>query len=349
MRMNCLWKELIMEKILTIIIPSYNTAEYIDKNIKTMLDERLFDDVEIMMINDGSKDDTSTIAHKYESLYPQCVKVVDKENGGHGSVINTGVSLAKGKYLKIIDGDDWVDTNALYKLVQFLKKTDADIVFSPYISHGEKSGSETLNARMDVEPETLFSISEFISKRLNPQIHTITVKKDIWLLNNIRVTEKCFYEDFQYANYPIPFVKQAAYLDFPVYYYLTEQKTQSVSDSSTYKNLSMFVKVYRDANDFFNSVVIKDCIMENFVEKQLITFLRQTYNVFLRNVHQEGIIENFKTIDAEIKEINSDRYHKLAEKYFYIRQMRKYKKSVFYCMSILFKVYKKYKSFKLRG
>lgn len=332
-----------MKKTLTIIIPSYNTAKYIDKNINTMLDERLFADVEIIMINDGSKDDTSIVAHRYEDMYPQCIKVVDKENGGHGSVINIGVTLANGRYLKVVDGDDWVDTNALYELIQFLKKTDADIVFNSYVSHGEKSGKETINGRLNIEPGRTFPISELIKKGLNPQIHTITVKKSIWNFNNIRVTEKCFYEDFQYANYPIPFVKQAAYLDFPVYYYLTEQKTQSVSDSSTYKNLPMFIKVYKDADTFFRSVDIEESIIQSFVEKQMMTFLRQTYNVFLRNVHQEGMIDNFKAIDEDIKEINVDRYHKIAERYYYIKLMQNSKKGAFFYISVLFKIYKSLK------
>ena len=194
---------------------------------------------------------------------------------------------------------------------------------------------------MDVDFDRTFKISELIELGLNPKIHTITIKKNIWVENGIRVTEKCFYEDFQYSNYALPFIKTVAYLDYPVYYYLTEQKTQSVSDSSTYKNIHMFVKVYQDADKYFSALDIADESVRNFIDKQMIVFLRQTYNVFLRNTAQKDLMEKFKMVDSEIKDTNFDRYNKIGQKYSYIKMMRKGKKATFKLLSMMFRIYKK--------
>ena len=110
-------------KLLTIIIPSYNTMSFMDKNISTFLDERLFEKTEILIINDGSEDETATLARKYEKKYKGYIRLIDKENGGHGSTINIGIKEAKGKFFKVVDADDWVNTENLVKLIFDLEIT----------------------------------------------------------------------------------------------------------------------------------------------------------------------------------------------------------------------------------
>ena len=124
-------------KYLSIIIPSFNTEKFIDENMKTFIDDRLFEDVEILIINDGSKDKTEEKALKYQNEYLNYVRVITKENGNHGSVINRGILEAKGKYFKVIDADDWVNTENLVELVDFLKKCNTDLVINPYYTIDE--------------------------------------------------------------------------------------------------------------------------------------------------------------------------------------------------------------------
>ena len=120
-------------KILTIVVPSYNTELYIDECLPTIISSKSIDDIEILLVNDGSTDNTLKKARYFEELYPQSIRVIDKENGGHGSVINRGIKEATGKYFKVIDGDDWVDTAAFNQLVSCLKRVDVDLVMNPYI------------------------------------------------------------------------------------------------------------------------------------------------------------------------------------------------------------------------
>ena len=104
-------------KLLSISIASYNAASTLEKCLNSMVSSRYLDDLEILVINDGSTDETLVIGNEFQSKYPSSVIVVDKINGGHGSTINTSISLATGKYYKTVDADDWVETENLDLLV----------------------------------------------------------------------------------------------------------------------------------------------------------------------------------------------------------------------------------------
>lgn len=117
-------------KILTISVAAYNVEKTLDKTLDSFNDSRVYDDLEVLIVDDGSKDGTRLVAEKYEAIAPQTFKYVGKENGGHGSTINKGISLATGKYFKVIDGDDWVDTDRLVDFIDKLKNLDSDMVLT---------------------------------------------------------------------------------------------------------------------------------------------------------------------------------------------------------------------------
>ena len=106
-------------KYISFAIPCYNSQDYMAHAIESILPGG--EDVEIIIVNDGSKDRTSEIAHDYMEKYPTIVKVVDKENGGHGDAVNSGLTYATGKYFKVVDSDDWVDEDALHKILEVLR------------------------------------------------------------------------------------------------------------------------------------------------------------------------------------------------------------------------------------
>ena len=128
-----------MSKILTVTIPSYNTEKYIDECLPYLIDERIISDIEILIVSDGSIDNTVSVAQKWADKYPDSIRVIDKENGGHGSTINRGILEATGKYFKVVDGDDWVVTENFVKLIEFLKGVDVDLINNPYFEHDEET------------------------------------------------------------------------------------------------------------------------------------------------------------------------------------------------------------------
>ena len=103
-------------KILSIAVPCYNSQEYMRKCVDSLL--KGGEDVEILIVDDGSKDDTLKIARDYEEKYPTIVKAIHQENGGHGEAVNAGIRNATGLYFKVVDSDDWVNKEAY---VQILK------------------------------------------------------------------------------------------------------------------------------------------------------------------------------------------------------------------------------------
>ena len=109
------------EKILTVTVPSYNVQAYLEDCLESFVNSEVMDDIEVLIVNDGSSDDTATIAERYVSKYENTFRLINKENGGHGSTINTGAREARGKYFKVVDGDDWVDTRSFIRLVKVLK------------------------------------------------------------------------------------------------------------------------------------------------------------------------------------------------------------------------------------
>ena len=119
-----------MEKILSIVVPAYNVEKYLDQCLSSFVNTEVLRDIEILIINDGSTDRTAEIAEKYCEKYPGCFVLYNKENGGHGSGINYGIEHAKGKYFKVVDGDDWVETVNLPVFVRTLKKIDVDVIAS---------------------------------------------------------------------------------------------------------------------------------------------------------------------------------------------------------------------------
>ena len=121
-----------MSKILSIIIPTYNMEAYLHKCLNSLIvsNNELLKQLEVLVINDGSKDSSSAIAHEYELKYPQSFRVIDKENGNYGSCVNIGLKDASGKYVKILDSDDYFEKDSLSVFIKLLTNIDVDCIFS---------------------------------------------------------------------------------------------------------------------------------------------------------------------------------------------------------------------------
>ena len=115
-------------KVLTIVFPSYNVELYLDKALKSYSDIRFNELLQVIIVNDGSTDSTIKIAQNYVQEYPEIFCIINKQNGGHGSAINAGIEKASGKYFRVIDGDDWVNSDNLYEMLIKLQNIDDDIV-----------------------------------------------------------------------------------------------------------------------------------------------------------------------------------------------------------------------------
>ena len=135
-------------KILSFGVPCYNSEAYMKKCIDSLLVGG--EDVEIIIVDDGSTDGTAAIADEYAAAYPEIIKVVYQENGGHGEAVNTGLKNASGLYYKVVDSDDWLDEESLKKVIDVLKgfaknRKRVDLVICNYVyEHVEDQTSKVI-------------------------------------------------------------------------------------------------------------------------------------------------------------------------------------------------------------
>ena len=244
-------------KILTITVPCYNSTEYMDRCIRSLLVGG--DDVEILIVDDGSaKDNTFEVAKHYEEAYPGIVRAIHQENKGHGGAVNTGIENATGKYFKVVDSDDKVATLAFSKVIETLKSLEdeggVDMFLSNYIYDKDGAKKKALMRYQHVLPEgRIFTWDE--TKKFGPTqyvlMHSIIYRTELLRECGLKLPEHTFYVDNLYAFIPIPFVKKLYYLNVNLYLYYIGREDQSVHESVMIGRLDQQLKVNRLMVDVF--------------------------------------------------------------------------------------------------
>ncbi|MCI9541104.1 MAG: glycosyltransferase [Lachnospiraceae bacterium] len=256
-------------KCLTITVPCFNSQDYIKRCMDSLLVGG--NDVEIIIVDDGSTDKTAEIADKYREQYPDIVKVVHKENGGHGSGVNKGLELATGMYFKVVDSDDWLDTNSYKKLINkikmFCKKENSlekrrlpDLFVCNYIyDHSMEGVQKPMNYRNVFPVEKIcgwknigrFRVSQYLI------MHALVFRTKILKKAGVKLPEHMFYVDNLFANQPLPYVKSIYYMDMDLYHYFLGREDQSVNEKMLIKRIDQQIYVTRLVIQSFNYKKIK--------------------------------------------------------------------------------------------
>lgn len=245
-------------KILSVIVPCYQSQDYMEHCIKTLLTGK--DDVEILVIDDGSKDHTLSIAQKYESEFPDIVRAIHQENKGHGGALNTGIANAKGIYLKVVDSDDWVNTDALRKILEELKEMiasdqTADLVVSNFVY--EKQGAKrkkVINYRRYMKTGETFTWKDTRGLPVTNYLmmHSLIYRTDLVKSCGLVLPEHTFYVDNIYVFEPLPFVRTIRYLDLNFYRYFIGRSDQSVQESVMVGRMDQHYRVTRILIDYMH-------------------------------------------------------------------------------------------------
>ena len=303
-----------MDKLLSIIIPAYNMEKYLHRCLDSIIVEDVMDKVQVIVVNDGSKDRTSLIAHEYEKKYPHYIQVIDKENGNYGSCMNVGLSFATGKYFRTLDADDWYDSENYLKFVESLHETDADmLVCERYIYYEDskefvkESFEDSFSLNEDINLDNLSWNNKTI---LNLQtVNCICYKTSILHNSNFRWTEKVFYSDTEYDFYPLSYVNKIRLVPLPVYCYFIGRNDQSVSPASIKKNFNSFYllskKILLDFSNKGNKVSAQYYLQRHHLLR-ILWFLYQSL-LFDGFKNREKINEIEHIIDKipEIKDLTS--------------------------------------------
>lgn len=219
------------EKLMTVCVPSYNVERYLERCVKTLIDHEYAADMEVLIVDDGSKDRTAEIGKAFERQYPGIVRLIQKENGGHGSTINRAVQEAKGLYFKVVDGDDWVDSKQLGKLVGKIKsgEIDTDIVSARYHQVNMETGQLTPWAQ-DIEVEYLkpYNFDEIDLENTYFTLHSSWFKLSILKEMATPLQEHTFYVDVELILFPVPYLKTVTFVDSFIYKYCVGNAEQSV-------------------------------------------------------------------------------------------------------------------------
>lgn len=235
-----------MTKLLTVSIAAYNAEDTIKECLNSFLTCKHLMDLEILVINDGSSDSTADIVSAYMKQYPQSIRLINKENGGHGSTLNKSLELATGKFYKAVDGDDWVDAVELDKLCDCLEMTDADLVIDDY-RRVYPDHAEIISAREGYELNRVYKFDELFPDRNYGKhlfvLSNSTMRTDRLRYVDMKIQEHCFYADTELYFYIGLAVRSVQFLDACVYQYRLGREGQSVSAEGTYKHIEDFMKI----------------------------------------------------------------------------------------------------------
>ena len=245
-------------KLLTFAVPCYNSQAYMEHCVETLLEGG--DDVEIILVDDGSKDDTGAIADRYAAQYPDIVRVVHQENGGHGEGVNQGLRRAQGLYYKVVDSDDWADVDALRKVIAKLREFSqmehpVDMLVCNYVYEHVEDQTQKVMRYTNVFPQNrVFTWDEI--GRFRPSqyllMHSVFYRTQLLRGCGLELPKHTFYVDNIFVYQPLPFVKTLYYMDLDFYRYFIGRADQSVNEQVMVKRVDQQLRVTRIMIDSHN-------------------------------------------------------------------------------------------------
>lgn len=246
-------------KLVSFVVPCYNSEAYMEKCVNSLLIGG--DEVEIIIVNDGSKDKTAEIANRYAVAYPDIVKVIHQENGGHGEAVNTGLKHATGIYFKVVDSDDWVSEDAYRKVVELIKSFQSnnqlvDMIITNYVY--EKVGAKhkrVIHYKDSLPENRIFTWQETkgLKKGKYLLMHAVIYKTAILKECNLQLPMHTFYVDNLFVYEPLPYVKTMYYVNVDLYRYFIGRDDQSVNEQIMIKRIDQQIKVNRIMVDYYNA------------------------------------------------------------------------------------------------
>ena len=290
-------------KILSIIIPTYNMSMYIRSCIESLLIDKM-EDLDIIVVNDGSTDDSSAIAHEYAGRFPDSIRVLDKDNGNYGSCINVGLEIAKGKYVKILDADDTFDINVFAFYVQKLREIDVDLVLNDCCivsSAGKVLKKVKFDKLIDGEDSLIEnSLCNFPYRSI--MMHNVAYRTQLIKECDYHQTEGISYTDDEWIFLPMIHVEKLLYFAHPLYHYLVGRSGQTVDDINIERNIHHIAKIVkRMANEYSSSLPLLSSFAKKYLEERLIS---KSYFLYDRHIWDMNYTTTFdlQTFDKELKE-----------------------------------------------
>ncbi len=312
------------EKILTVVIPCYNSEDYMENAIKSVLPAG--EDIEILLIDDGSnKDHTAEIADRYAAEYPKICRTIHQENKGHGGAVNTGIENARGFYFKVFDSDDWADTDEFLAVIAKLKELNAagtpvDMFLANFIY--DKVGQKH---KMVMRFQNCFPVDQIFEWSAMGHMHetqyilmhSIIYRRQVLLDSGLKLPEHTFYVDNIFAFQPFPYVKKLYYMDVNLYHYFIGREDQSVNQDVMIGRIDQQIKVNKIMIDIMAEQDFEG--LDKNVEKYMYIYLDKIMAVTSSLLIVSDTEENFQKKEelwAYLEQKSHKLYHHLRNTVF---------------------------------
>lgn len=298
-----------MKKV-SVIIPVWNVEQYLKKCLDSLVNQT-FKNIEIIIINDGSPDNSQSIIDEYKKKYPDLIVPYIKDNGGQASARNMGLKKAKGEYITFVDSDDWVDTEMIEKMYNKAISTNSDIVVcNAYSVIDDKIGNLEIFKSNDLDSHKRYIIN------CPGACWGQLIKKDIIINNDLYFLEHHFYEDIAVMPALCLYAKKISYLNENLYYYLI--RTGSTMKQTKY---SASLEDIFDSLDYLSNIFIKNNVYEKYYAELEYTYIEHLLHAASLRFFQ---FEKYDQLDKVISIMNN-RFPKWKSNVYYKKQSLKYK------------------------
>lgn len=305
-------------KLITFTVPCYNSQAYMRKCINGLLNGG--DDVEIILVDDGSVDDTGKIADEYAQKFPNIIKVIHQENGGHGEGVNQGLINASGLYYKVVDSDDWVDQKSLEIVLEKLREFAAannlvDMLITNYVYEHMEDNSRFAVRYPKVFPENKIFTWEDMGRFKPSQyllMHSVMYRTDVLKKCGIRLPKHTFYVDNIFVYKPLPEVKTLYYLNVDFYRYFIGRSDQSVNERVMLKKIDNQILVTKIMIESHNLEELKlyQPKLANYMLRYLSIMMALSTILLSIDGSYEALQKN-KQLWNFLKNYNPDTYRKI--------------------------------------
>lgn len=307
------------KKLISFTVPCYNSMDYMERCIESLL--VLKEDVEIIIVDDGSTDNTGSIADAYQKKYPSIVKVIHQGNGGHGSGVNAGLKIATGVYFKVVDSDDWLDEDALIELlnkIKAMKEEYVDLIICNYIYDHLYENKERVMSFKNVFPTgkkcTWNDLGHFKTSQYLI-MHSLIYKTSVLKKSKLNLPKHTFYVDNIVAYQPLPFVETICYYDLDLYHYFIGREDQSVNESVMIKRVDQQIKVTKLIASSLDLSYVKEVYPKLYTYLlRMLSMMMTISSVYLLMKGDKESLEKREELWEYVKKLDSTTYKKL--KYF---------------------------------
>ena len=338
-----------MSKTLSVIIPSYNMEAYLPKCLGGLIidDKDMMQNLEVIVVNDGSKDRTSEIAHEFEAKWPEVFRVIDKANANYGSCINAALKVASGAFVKILDADDTYDNARFCEFMAFAANLDdsVDVILTPFVQV-DCSDVVVKETRYECPKGQVFAREVFNDTVGWAYMHSVAYRTDLLREISYKQTEGISYTDTEWVFLPIAAAKRFVYVEIPVYRYLVGREGQTVSREATLKSFGSYKTLLSAMCALYRNVKRSDGDL-NFVSlavsmKRIALLI---YTIVALDLRIGKALTEFDIVDSLLHEYCPDLYNAFDEARFsrtfqwrYVMFLRRHSK-MRYCYIIMLRLY----------